>query len=62
MGSKLQEPQAARSSVVCHACNEPGHKSTACPLVEMFKNKARIEGNMETANLPPGKRPLELVT
>ncbi|KAF0990389.1 hypothetical protein HZS_795, partial [Henneguya salminicola] len=36
------EPQAARSNVVCHACNEPGHKSTACPLVEMFKNKARV--------------------
>ncbi|KII63273.1 Cleavage and polyadenylation specificity factor subunit 4 [Thelohanellus kitauei] len=58
----FEEPQAVRSSVVCHACNEPGHKSTACPLVEMFKNKARMEGNLDTANLPPGKRPLELVT
>lgn len=27
---------------VCHACNEPGHKSTNCPLVQMYKEKARV--------------------
>eukprot|EP00794_Sanderia_malayensis_P009278 gene9278-10256_t len=47
------------NQVICHACGEPGHKLTFCPMVLQYREK-QMAGGMNTEQIP--RRPLELVT
>jgi len=56
----LYENKGITGQIICHACGEPGHKITTCPVVQQFKEKqAQVTGGQQQ-QLP--RRPLELVT
>ena len=35
----LYENKGITGQIICHACGEPGHKITTCPVVQQFKEK-----------------------
>ena len=38
----LYENKGITGQIICHACGEPGHKITTCPVVQQFKEKQAV--------------------
>lgn len=57
--SQAKQTSSSRTSVVCHKCNQTGHKAVQCPKFPQQIKSIPSSNNERTED---GKRPLETVT